>query len=362
MILNCFLSRVIGIVLGASVAIAILFSISAHATQITIPVTWATGDTVTNAKLNSINNTFGNAINGGLDNTNMASGYNLFQKVGALPAAGNQGAVDFLSSDNSLNIDTGAAWVKTITPTGTPQTGSIPYYNSSWTLLNPSSSGQTLTSNGSSSLPTYQGMTTQGDIEYYNGSARTRLGPGTSGQVLQTQGAGANPQWTNDGLVPISQTTLTAVATSGNISITNGNTYFVKFNFVTFSGADSVFLRFNADSGSHYKYMNKALDTAASSANSVQSTGDTKIPLEGGTVGNGQGIQGAFYIQQLGTTTQIYNIWGQSMYTTNVGSTFETATVTGQWTNAANVTSFSILTSGGATVTGVVDLYQVSAG
>ena len=38
-------------------------------------------------------------------------------------------------------------------------------------------------------------MTTQGDIEYHNGTNRTRLGYGTSGYVLKTMGVGANPQW-----------------------------------------------------------------------------------------------------------------------------------------------------------------------
>jgi hypothetical protein len=38
-------------------------------------------------------------------------------------------------------------------------------------------------------------MTTQGDIEYHNGTTRTRLPAGTDGQYLKSQGAGANPTW-----------------------------------------------------------------------------------------------------------------------------------------------------------------------
>lgn len=129
---------------------------NSYASQITIPVIWNNGDTVTAAKLNSINNTFANAINGGLDNTNMASGYKLFQVVASLPTPGNQGSVSFLTTNNTLNLDNGAAWISTVTPSGTLGTGVIPYYNSGWQLLNPGTSDYSLISNGTSSLPSYR--------------------------------------------------------------------------------------------------------------------------------------------------------------------------------------------------------------
>src|SRR5690348_12934729 len=83
------------------------------ATQISYPTTWSVNDTVTNVKLNGNNNAVSSVVNGNLDNTNMATGYFLFQSVGALPSAGTQGRVDFLTTDNSLNLDTGSAWAKT---------------------------------------------------------------------------------------------------------------------------------------------------------------------------------------------------------------------------------------------------------
>mgnify|MGYP001559593284 CR=1 FL=1 len=62
------------------------------------------------------------------------------------------------------------------------------------TIIAGGTNGQALTSNGTSPAK-FQGMTTQGDIEYFNGTDRARLAPGTSGQFLKTQGASANPIW-----------------------------------------------------------------------------------------------------------------------------------------------------------------------
>ncbi len=75
--------------------------------------------------------------------------------------------------------------------------GDIIYASSSsvWARLGAGTAGQALTTGGAGANPAWAGLTTQGDIEYHNGTTRTRLGPGTAGQVLQTQGAGANPQW-----------------------------------------------------------------------------------------------------------------------------------------------------------------------
>lgn len=135
-----------------------MFSTSAYANTITVPTTWITGDTVTAVKLNNINSTFANVINGGLDNNNAdtADGYFFFKRVATLPAAGTQGAVYFLTSDNTLNLDTGSVFITASTIGGTHA---------------------------------------QGDIIYYNGSSFLGLAAGTSGYVLATQGAGANPVW-----------------------------------------------------------------------------------------------------------------------------------------------------------------------
>lgn len=181
----------------------------AFATQITFPTIWGVNDTVTNVKLNNDNNAVSSVVNGNIDNTNTAPGYALYKTVAALPSPGNQGSVDFLTSNNTLNLDTGSAWITTITPNGALATGNIPYYNAGWQQLSPGAQYLTLVSNGVSSLPSYQTLSLhaggtgqdlsandQGDVYYDNGSnAFTRLTPGSNGQFLETQGASANPKW-----------------------------------------------------------------------------------------------------------------------------------------------------------------------
>lgn len=77
--------------------------------------------------------------------------------------------------------------------------GDVLYASSSTVLakLSPSSAGQALSSGGATTAPTFSGMTTQGDVEYHNGTTRTRLGTGTAGQILMSGGSGANPSWTS---------------------------------------------------------------------------------------------------------------------------------------------------------------------
>lgn len=141
-----------------------LISSNCFATTVTVPTVWSTNDTVTNVKLNSNNNAITNVLNGGLDNTNAntTGGYFFFQKVAALPSAGTQGSTYFLTTDNSLNLDTGSAFAKTITITS-PSNGDMPYYNSGWNKLSVSATtGTPIISNGT--LPVYGQITAASSV------------------------------------------------------------------------------------------------------------------------------------------------------------------------------------------------------
>lgn len=190
----------------------LFLSITANASPIVYGTTYAQNGTVTSTNLNGNFTNVSQVVNGGLDNTNAntTSGYRFYQTVAVLPSAGSQGSVYFLTTDNSLNFDTGGSYIKSVATT-TPSTGYIPYYNSGWANLVPGAQYLPLVSNGVSSLPTYQTLTahaggtnadlsasTQGSVAYFPSTGTMgSLSAGTSGQVLTTQGASANPIWAN---------------------------------------------------------------------------------------------------------------------------------------------------------------------
>lgn len=109
----------------------------------------------------------------------------------------------------TLGTITSGTWQGTILDTAygglgaasTWSTGDIVQATSDTVLgrLIPGTKGQAVTSNGANVEVSYQGMTTQGDIEYFDGSVRQRLAAGTNGYYLKTQGAGANPAWADFG-------------------------------------------------------------------------------------------------------------------------------------------------------------------
>lgn len=135
----------------------ILFPSISQATTLTYGTTYAPSGQVTSTNLNGNFANVSNVVNGNLDNTNAntTAGYHFFQTVAALPAAGSQGSTYFLTSDNSLNLDTGSAFAKAVT-IASPVNGDTVYYNSGWNRLAVGTNGQVIASNGT--LPTYQNI------------------------------------------------------------------------------------------------------------------------------------------------------------------------------------------------------------
>lgn len=88
-------------------------SFNVYATDVDIPTTYSTNGTVTATNLNGNFTAVAQKINGGLDNENAdtTNGYRFYEIKSSLPSAGSQGRTVFLTSNNSLNFDTGSAWV-----------------------------------------------------------------------------------------------------------------------------------------------------------------------------------------------------------------------------------------------------------
>lgn len=241
----------------------VFVAVPLYAATVKLHTTYQNGSVVTATNLNGNFTAITAQVNGGLDNdnANTASGYRFFETRSSLPTNGNQGRVVFNTSNNTLNFDNGSSWQTTVTPSGTPSTGYIPYYNSGWTLLAPGSQYLPLVSNGASSLPSYQalnlangvtstlaignggtGQTTaqaaidallpsqSGKSGYYltsNGTTSSwGINPSLSNVLFQKD---ANVDITGSGIGEIAGTTLTPTTTTGNYRFVsqriNGNGY-----------------------------------------------------------------------------------------------------------------------------------------
>jgi hypothetical protein len=103
--------------------------------------------------------------------------------------------------------------------------GSVLYSDGTdWVALEPGTAGQFLSTAGADEPPAWasQAVPTagqaQGNVLYHNGTSWTALTVGTAGQFLQTNGAGANPTWAT-------QAVPTAGQAQGNVLYHNGTAW-----------------------------------------------------------------------------------------------------------------------------------------
>lgn len=172
------------------------------ATQIVYGTVYAPNGTVTSVNLNGNFSNVSSVVNGKLDNTNAdtTSGYRFYQTVSVLPASGNQGAVYFLTSDNSLNFDNGSSFSKSIS------------------VINP----------------------VAGDLIYYDGAAWQRLAKGTAGQYLQMNAAATAPQWTSfTGMIVMWSGTIATIPTGWVLCNGSNGTPDLRNRFIVAADADS---------------------------------------------------------------------------------------------------------------------------
>lgn len=152
--------------------------------------------------------------------------------------------------------------------------GDVLYASASTTIakLSPSSAGQALTSAGATTAPVFAGMTTQGDIEYFDGTTRQRLAAGTAGQVLKTGGAAANPSWINS---------LSSVADYGTSSSAStarqGTALKVCYGVATQSGGQFTITNLPFTSGTSYSVITnrEATNTGAYQSQAIEISSKT---------------------------------------------------------------------------------------
>lgn len=353
----------------------LLLSSTAWAANVTLPTTYQNGGTVTASNLNGNFTAITAQVNGGLDNdnANSAGGYRFFETKSSLPSNGTQGRVVFLTSNNTLNFDNGSTWQTTVTPTGTPSTGYLPYYNSGWTLLAPGSQYYSLVSNGASSLPSYQqvGLTTgvTGTLPLANGgtgqtsaaNAINALLPsqvGNSGKNLTTDGSVAS--WgAGSGLTLISNTAVSGAADTGDIAFTSTNYYkvIVHLGGGWGTGAPALHMRINNSSGASYAYVyNGRTESGAITGGSAGVLG-TEIVL-GTAVQSPSFVNMEFIIYP--ASGNVIHVKGDMSYQNSAGPLLTDLTFMG-YSQVATPVSFRIYTSTGTTITsGNVLLYKLN--
>lgn len=146
--------------LTAAICSVVIFS-NVYAGTVTQSKVYATNDQVTSTNLNGNLQAIITTLNGGIDNDNIktSSGYRLYEVLGTLPAAGTQGRTVFNTSSNTLNFDTGSAWISPVSTGATVATGDLLYWNgTAWIKLNIGTANQSLISNGT--IPTWGNATT----------------------------------------------------------------------------------------------------------------------------------------------------------------------------------------------------------
>ena len=313
--------------------------------SITPGYSFASTEQVTAAKLATL---VSGATITGLTNTEIASDAAIaYSKINVTAAAINYDRLNLTGGIVNADINASAAIVA-----------------SKLDLTSPGAIGSTAASTGAFSTLKV-GTTNQGDVLYDNGTSLVRLTPGTSGQFLKTQGSAANPIWANvttPALTFISNTAVSAATTTGNISLTSGVTYFVQYSFVNFSaGSNTLNLRFNADSGNNYRYTNSGITSDSTTQKNSVGSGVSAGVL-GRAINNNTtlGIMGGFYIRQAGSSSQVYQVWGQTNIDDEGSGNWGTFNHSVRWENATNVTSFVLYTSASANMTGNVYLYSVA--
>ena len=98
--------------------LSLFLTVNCYATQVTQHTTYATTSEVNSTNLNGNLQNIITVVNGNLDSTNTASGFKFMEVLGALPAAGTQGRVVFLTTDNNLYLDNGSAFNATVLAIG----------------------------------------------------------------------------------------------------------------------------------------------------------------------------------------------------------------------------------------------------
>jgi len=182
---------------------------------------------------------------------------------------------------------------------------------------------------------------------------------GTSGQFLKSAGAGANPTWGNV-LVLTSATTISGANNSGDIAISASKLYKVIISITDISADDTIALRFNSSASNNYNTFRVGANTIGAVASVLTGTEATSAAL--GTMDIGLARNETFIAELLIDTNSVDisspRVTGQVLSHLTAGA-LEFVTIGIDCLLSITVTDFEIFTTGGATFTGKVYVYEM---
>jgi hypothetical protein len=201
--------------------------------------------------------------------------------------------------------------------------------------------------------------TTLGDIEYRSSTANTntRLGIGTTGQVLSV--SGGVPAWTTPAGGSTSYTLLNSGGTSlsgstTTVSFTAQDTLFISIESASTDTTDAFcFLRFNGNTANNYEQVNYNITGALT------------------TLENGSGLNASFRVFRLASTGyqtgfSYIHVFGAKSTSDKVfnfvgagepSGTGRSYVGMGRYTEAAAITSVSVINSSGTWDNGTIKIY-----
>jgi len=182
---------------------------------------------------------------------------------------------------------------------------------------------------------------------------------GTSGQFLKSAGAGANPTWGNV-LVLTSATTMTGVNNSGDIAISASKLYKVIISITDISADDTILLRVNSSAANNYNTFRVGANNIAAVAAVLTGTEATSATL--GSMDVGLARNETFIAELLIDTNKVdassVRVIGQVLSNTT-GGLLEFVTIGIDYFASITIADFEILSSGGATMTGKIYVYEM---
>ena len=146
----------------------------------------------------------------------------------------------------------------------------------------------------------------------------------------------------------ISATSISS-SNSGDISISPSKLYKILISLTNISADDSIVLRFNSDSGTQYDYYRESLNLSQTYIYLGDMDGD---------ISTAKFLTADIHLDTFAVGNVKAKIVGQIISAEKVGGQMDFVNIGGKYQKSTTISSFEILTTGSANLTGTIYLYE----